>query len=202
MRWPKALLDALDQATRLLPVVVVGALAAYTWWLVQSTPFLGSGRGMKAPPTVPDYVLGHATIERFDAEGRRLSILHGEKMSHVVVGDLLTVEQPRLVGLDPRGQHLDGTAQLGHYAATDDLADLQGQAHVVIRGGSSGRSPLVFDGETLSVNVRQRSLKSDTPVMLTTNNGVVHGQTLRHDSQTGITDLGGRVHGQMAARPR
>jgi len=36
------MLDALDQATRLAPIVVVGALAAYTWWLGQWSRFEGT----------------------------------------------------------------------------------------------------------------------------------------------------------------
>lgn len=197
MRWPKPLLDALDQATRLAPIVVVGGLAAYTWWLVQSSPSVGSGRGLKVPSTVPDYVLQHAVIERFDAAGKRISVLRGDRMTHVVQGDTLTVEQPRMLGLDASGQQVNAQAKLGRYMATDELVDLQGQARVVLLGGGPQKGPLTFEGEALSVDVRQRLLASQQPVRITRPDGVVQASTMRHDGNTGITDLGGRVRGRM-----
>jgi lipopolysaccharide export system protein LptC len=202
MRWPKPMLDLLDQATRLAPIVVVGGLAAYTWWLVQSTPSLGSGRGLKAPSTVPDYVLQQAVIERFDEEGTRVSVLRGDRMSHVVQGDRLTVEQPRMVGLDADGQKVNAQASLGHYRATDEQLDLLGQAHVVLHGDGNKRGAITFDGESLSVDVHQRLMSSTQPVRITRSDGVVQGSAMRHDGNTGVTDLSGRVHGRLEPHQR
>jgi lipopolysaccharide export system protein LptC len=202
MKWPKPLLDAVDQATRMAPIVVVGGLAAYTWWLVQSTPSLGSGRGLRAASTVPDYVLQQAVIERFDDHGKRVSVLRGDRMSHVVEGDRLTVEQPRLVGLDDDGQQINAVATLGHYMATADQVDLQGQARVVMHGNAAGHGPLVFEGESVAIDVRQRQIQSDVPVVISRSDGVVRASAMHHNGQTGITDLSGRVHGKLAAQGR
>jgi lipopolysaccharide export system protein LptC len=202
MRWPKPVLDALDQATRLSPIVVVGGLAAYTWWLVQSTPAVGSGRGLKAPSTVPDYVLQQAIIERFDEDGMRVSVLRGDRMSHVVQGDTLTVEQPRMVGLDADGQQVNAQAKLGHYMATDDHVDLLGQAHVVLHGDGQKKGPLTFEGESLSVDVHQRLLNASQPVRITRPDGVVQASAMHHDGNTGITDLSGRVRGRIEPHQR
>lgn len=202
MRWRKPLLDALDQATRLAPILVVGALAAYTWWLVQSAPSAGGGRGVKAPSTVPDYVLQQAVIERFDEQGKRVSVLRGDRLSHLVEGDILTVEQPRLVGLDATGQQINAVARLGHYMATDDRVDLQGQAKVVMQGKGAAHGPLVFEGEAVAIDVHQRLVQSDQAVVITRDDGVVRASAMRHNAQTGMTDLSGRVRGQLAAQRR
>lgn len=202
MRWPKPVLDALDQATRLAPIVVLGGLAAYTWWLVQSTPVVGSGRGLKAPSTVPDYVLNQAVIERFDDEGTRVSVLRGDRMSHVVQGDRLTVDEPRMVGLDADGQQINAQARLGHYQATEQQVDLHGQARVVLHGDGGKRGPITFEGESLSVDVPQRQMVSDRPVVITRTDGVVRASAMHHDGKTGITDLAGRVRGRVEPRSR
>lgn len=202
MKWRKSLLDAVDQAARLAPILGVGALAAYTWWLVQSAPSAGGGRGVKAPSTVPDYVLQQAVIERFDEQGKRVSVLRGDRMSHVVQGDALTVEQPRLVGLDATGQQINAVAKLGHYLATDDQVDLQGQAKVVMRGMDKAQGPLMFEGEAVAIDVRQRQIHSDLPVVITRIDGVVRASAMHHNGQTGITDLSGRVQGQLVAQRR
>jgi lipopolysaccharide export system protein LptC len=202
MKWPKPLFDALDQATRMAPILVVGALAAYTWWLVQSTPSAGSGRGLRAASTVPDYVLHNAVIERFDEQGQRVSVLRGVRMSHVVEGDKLTVEQPRLVGLDPDGQRINAVATLGHYMASADQVDLQGQARVVMQGVQAAQGPLVFESESVAIDVRQRQIQSDVPVVISRSDGVVRASAMHHNGQTGVTDLSGRVNGQLAAQRR
>jgi lipopolysaccharide export system protein LptC len=202
MKWPQPLFDAVDQATRMAPILVVGALAAYTWWLVQSTPSAGSGRGLRAASNVPDYVLQNAVIERFDEQGKRVSVLRGIRMSHVVDGDKLTVEQPRLVGLDDDGQHINAVATLGHYMASDDQVDLQGQARVVMQGVQAAQGPLVFESESVAIDVRQRQIHSDVPVVISRSDGVVRARAMHHNGQTGVTDLSGRVNGQLAAQRR
>jgi lipopolysaccharide export system protein LptC len=196
------MLDALDQATRLAPIVVVAGLAAYTWWLVQSTPSMGSGRGLKAPSTVPDYVLQKAVIERFDEDGKRVSVLRGDRMSHVVLGDRLTVEQPRMVGLDADGQQVNAQASLGHYQATDEQLELLGQAHVVLHGDGMKRGTVTFEGESLLVDVHQRLMTSAKPVRITRIDGVVNASGMRHDGGTGLTDLNGRVRGRIEPHKR
>ncbi len=53
-----------------------------------------------------------------------------------------------------------------------------------------------FQGETLSVDTRERIVSSKLPVTLTQDGNVVRGQSMRHDERTGVTVLGGRVTGQ------
>jgi lipopolysaccharide export system protein LptC len=53
-----------------------------------------------------------------------------------------------------------------------------------------------FQGETLSVDTRERIVSSQQPVTLSQDGNVVRGQTLRHEERTGVTLLGGRVTGQ------
>lgn len=193
---------AFEHARTAVPLVIVAGLAAYTWWLVQSVPGLGGG-GRKAPaPSVPDYVLGQATVERFDAQGVRLSVMRGDTMTHYVEGDRLVVEQLRLVARDAKGQVLNASAREGRYLGLDTTLELAGSARVVASDGQGAQGPVTFEGEVLTINTATRQLSSNQPVLLTSPQGTVRGGSLSYDAAKGFTTVGGRVSGRLTtARP-
>jgi lipopolysaccharide export system protein LptC len=201
VKWSRAALMVVAQVQAAVPLLLIGGLAAYTWWLVQSTPD-GSQQARREPPaSTPDYVLGEAVVERFDAAGRRVSVLRGQSMSHFVSGDRLQVQHLQLVAQDPKGQHVQATAKEGRYLGTGSVVDLIGGAHVTATpaSGAPVTSPVVFDGEALTVEVDQHVLSSSRPVHLTHANGDLHGSSLRYDARSGISVVGGRVTGSYKA---
>ena len=94
---------------------------------------------------------------------------------------------------------MQAMARSGQYLGTDQVADLSGQARVVVRGVGEAQGPVMFEGESLQINTATRLLTARTSVMLTSDEGVVRGNRLSHDGRTGITEVGGRVHGQLKA---
>lgn len=197
MKLPKLLAAGIGLAQRLAPLAAVGALAGYSWWLVQSSADQEGLLRRKVAPTVPDHVMERAEVERFDAQGVRTSVLRGERMVHVPAGDHLAVTRPEFVGLDAKGQHVRAQASEGEYLGQAGVVRLQGQAQVEVRGTSSRGGPLYFEGERLQIEVDSRVLTSDTPVVLRNDDGVLRGSSLRHESREGITLLGGRVQGRL-----
>ena len=194
-----ALVDRLRSA---VPLVVVGALAAYTWWLVQSAPGADRDSRPKPPISEPDYQLSHATIERFDAQGRRVSMLRGIEINHFADGDRLVIQELNLVAETPQGQHLQAMAREGSYRGVSAVVNLQGQARVTARPGpdATGRAaqgPVVFEGEALALDTRAHQLASLRPIRLSSPDGVMTGASLSHDARTGITVVGGRVRGHF-----
>ena len=202
---PRALFQRLyGTAQRALPLVVVAALAAYTWWLVQATPKGDDGARRAAGSTVPDYVMRGAEVERLDAAGVRQSVLRGHTMSHVPERDQLTVVAPEFFALDPKGQRLQATADRGDYFGDTEAVHLRGNAQVELlalapQGRSAGRGPATFHSEAIDVDTRQRIVTSDQPVVLRNAQGVVRGSSFRHEARAGITEVGGRVSGQFKA---
>lgn len=204
MKLPRQLNLLVDHARTAVPLVIVAGLAAYTWWLVQSVPGLGGGDRKAAAPSLPDYVLGAATVERFDAQGQRLSVLRGDTMTHYLEGDRLVVQRLRLVAQNAQGQVLNAVGREGHYQGLDGTVELVGGAQVVASGGPAGQAqgPVTFDGEVLTVNTRTRLLSSDQPVLLTSPQGTVRGSSLSYDANKGFATVGGRVNGRLSsARP-
>lgn len=190
--------DALHQAQRVLPMVLVAAAAAGTWWLVQSG--VQKPRTVRDPvaATVPDLVLHGAVVERFDVEGRLVARILGQRMQHYKTEDLLQIEALDAVLLDRQQHTLLATARQGRYAQQDQKLVLEGAVRVTdVAQGQDVSQAMVFRGEELSWDDARRRISANRPVTLTSPRGVVRGSSLDHDLDTRISELGGRVDGQL-----
>ena len=187
------------QAT--LPLLAVAGLAAFTWWLVQSSRTEG---GAALPPVAssePDYQLDKARVVRFDAQGRLQAILDGTSMRHYPDTDKLVIDQPNLSARADDGRGLHAIAREGEADRGAEVVHLRGGVEVLATpaaGASAARpagGPVRFDGEALRIDTRQRVVASDQPVLLTQDHSRVEAQSLVYNELTGVAQLGGRVHG-------
>jgi lipopolysaccharide export system protein LptC len=186
-----------------LPVLVAAGLAAFTWWLVQSSPQNeGPARAAQAS-SAPDYALQEARVARFDRSGRLEAVVDGKRMRHYPQPDRLLIDEVQLLGRDENGQGLRATARQGEADQVAEVVTLRGGARVVATPapGKPG-GPVRFEGEALSVNTRDRVVSSSVPVTLSQDGDVVRGQSMRHDERTGVTVLGGRVTGRYQGPSR
>ncbi|HEX5373916.1 MAG TPA: LPS export ABC transporter periplasmic protein LptC [Aquabacterium sp.] len=203
MKWPRPVVVLVAQFQAALPLLVLGGLAGYTWWLVQSAPGTGGAARHEPPATAPDYELMGATVERFDVQGQRVSLLRGAAMSHFSEGDRLEVQDLQLVARNPQNQAVQARAHQGRYTGRDDVVDLLGSARVVATPapGSGMAGPLVFEGEALKVDMAHHVLSSHRPVHLSSPSGELRGSSLRHDARAGVSVVGGRVTGTYRVTP-
>ena len=187
----------LERAQASLPVLAAAGLAGFTWWLVQSSPQDEGPRPAAQVSSAPDYELHEVRVARFDASGRLEAVLDGKVVRHYPVPDRLLIDEVLLLGRDEQGQGLRATAREGEADQSAAVVTLRGGAQVVATPptGQPG-GPVRFQGETLSVDTRERIVSSKLPVTLTQDGNVVRGQSMRHDERTGVTVLGGRVTGQ------
>lgn len=187
----------LERAQASLPVLAAAGLAGFTWWLVQSSPQDEGPPRVAVASSAPDYELQAARVARFDASGRLEAVVDGKVMRHYPLPDRLVIDEVLLLGRDEQGQGLRATARQGEADQTAEVVTLRGGALVVATpaSGTPG-GPVRFQGETLSVDTRERIVSSKQPVTLSQDGNVVRGQSMRHDERTGVTVLGGRVTGQ------
>lgn len=187
----------LERAQASLPVLAAAGLAGFTWWLVQSSPQDEGPPRVAVASSAPDYELQAARVARFDASGRLEAVVDGKVMRHYPLPDRLVIDEVLLLGRDEQGQGLRATARQGEADQTAEVVTLRGGALVVATpaSGTPG-GPVRFQGETLSVDTRERIVSSKQPVTLSQDGNVVRGQSMRHYERTGVTVLGGRVTGQ------
>jgi lipopolysaccharide export system protein LptC len=205
-RW----LTLLDRAQSAVPMVLLSGLAGFTWWLVQSAPRLGGPSPVAQASSSPDYELSKARVERYSPQGRLMAILDGQTMRHFADGDRLEIDAVQLSARDPKGQHVQAVAREGQANGSTDTVVLHGGARVVatpasgaaVNGRLMDQSPVVFEGEVLRVNTRDRLVSSELPVKITHAQGQLQGGNLQYDERTGIALLGNRVHGRYNAPSR
>ena len=198
----------LERLQAALPLAAAACLAAFTWWLVQSSPKDTGPAGTARVLTEPDYVLTQARVARFDASGRIVAVLDGQRMQHRPDLDQLEIDQVQLSARDVLGRGLQATALRGVADANGKQVALQGQAHVTAwpELGASGPAaalpaPIVFEGEDLLVDTALRQLTSTQPVTLTRADSQIRGSALHYDGLTGLSELSGRVNGHYVAQP-
>jgi lipopolysaccharide export system protein LptC len=195
----------LERAQATVPLLAVAGLAAFTWWLVQSSPKFGGDAGPARASSSPDFELNKARVARFNAQGRIEAVLDGERMRHYPDTDRLLIDQLVLSARDDKGMGLKASALTGQADHKAEVVMLNGGARVTAlpakeQGPSLRSSPVHFFGEGLRIDTRNRVVSSREPVLLQQQGSQIKGQTLRYDDRTGITDLGGRVHGHYEAR--
>jgi lipopolysaccharide export system protein LptC len=182
-----------------LPLVVLAALAAYTWWLVQSMPTVQSDRAEALPASLPDFRLAQARVERFSAEGQRMRMLQGKAMRHFESGDRLVVDDMMWLSLGRHGgeseQQVQGQAREGQYSGEAGMVYMQGQARVIVTQANGAVS--TFTGEQLSWSEQQQVLRADKPVRLVSPQGQLQAESLVYHAVLGQAVLSGRVTGKL-----
>ena len=102
---------ALDQLVAYLPVLLMGALAMLTYWLVRHTPELVAVQETRAANHVPDYFMRDFSLKVYTPDGRLEFRVQGEHAQHFPDTDTLEVIRPRLTKLDEAGREFHTAAR-------------------------------------------------------------------------------------------
>lgn len=198
----------IERAQAVVPLLAVAGLAAFSWWLVQSSPKEGAQALPPVASSAPDYQLDKARIVRFDAQGRLQAILDGTAMRHYAESDKLVIDALAVSARDEAGQGLRAVAREGEADRKGERVLLRGDVRVTALPPSmpvasaastpSRGGPLYFTGEGLRIDTRERIVSSDLPVKLVQDHSQIDAQSIIYNDQTGVAQLGGRVNGRYA----
>src|SRR5690606_1684547 len=84
---------ALDRASLYLPIILMGALALGTYWLVRNAPRLVQPAAKEAPVHEPDFFMRDFTVKNFLGTGQLRSEMTGTEGRHYPDTDTLEVDQ-------------------------------------------------------------------------------------------------------------
>ncbi|RYF80507.1 MAG: LPS export ABC transporter periplasmic protein LptC [Comamonadaceae bacterium] len=199
-RWTAR--NVLDRASLYLPIILTGALALGTYWLVRNAPRLAEPVVAQAPTHDPDFFMRDFTVKNFLPSGQLRSELSGKEGRHYPDTDTLEVDQVRLRSVSPEGLVTHATADRGLSNGDGSEIQLFGNA-VVVRDASTqanGRvvPRLEFRGEFLHAFVNTERVRSHLPVTLTRGNDRFTADAMDYDNLDGVANLTGRVRGQIA----
>lgn len=191
----------LDRLTLYLPVLLMGALAMATYWLVRSTPMVSAPEPMVALQHQPDYFMRKFAVKTFDAEGRLKSEVSGGEARHFPDTDTLEIDQVHIRSFNEQGRLTTATARQAITNGDASEVQLIGNARVVRdvvpdKGGQL-QPGMTFTGEFLHAFMNTERVKSHKPVELTRGKDRFTADSMDFDNLDRVMLLTGRVRGQL-----
>jgi lipopolysaccharide export system protein LptC len=147
-----------------MPLLLMGLLAASTWWLVKNTPQGEGPLADKPPRESPDYTMAGFSITRFSPEGLVVLRIAGDSLRHFPATDRLEIEGVRIHAIAPDGRTTDATARRALANGDGSEVQLLGGARVVSQ--LEGAEVLELQGEFLHAFLRFERIRSHLPVQL------------------------------------
>ncbi|MGM9487792.1 LPS export ABC transporter periplasmic protein LptC [Ideonella sp. YS5] len=181
--------------TTYLPVLLMSALAAATWWLARYSPRSPDERSAQAVRHDPDYTAERAKLQRYNPDGQLIAQVEGEQVRHFPDTDEIEVDTVRLATAGADGRRTEATARQALAAGDGSRYSLQGGAHVVSTG-PDGRQ-VDITGEHLLVLAQQRQVQSDKPVTVRQGGSVLVADAMDFDEATQFVTLHGRVRATL-----
>lgn len=193
-----------DQMLGYFPVLLMGALAGLSWWLVKNTPVPADPAGAVTRRHEPDYTMQDFSIIGYRADGAMQSRLEGDRLRHYPDNDTIEVDGVRLRAVDAAGRATVGTARRALSNGDATQVRLTGGA-TLVREPGPGESPadrLEIRGEFLEIFSETERVRSHLPVVVLTGRGEMHAGSLDYNHVDRSGQLGGRVVGELRVTPR
>ncbi len=198
--WRRAL-RTWDQVSIYLPIVLMGALALGTYWLVRNSPVFSAQKAAQAAKHDVDYFMRKFTMKSFGEVGQLKSEIYGVEGRHYPASDTLEIDQPRILSISDAGRPVTSTGNRALSNGDGSEVQLFGNARVIREAvaGTDGKvlPRMEFRGEFLHAFVNEERVKSHLPVTLIRGADQFSGDTFAFDNLTGIAVLKGRVKGQL-----
>lgn len=187
-----------DILSNVLPLLLMGALALATWWLVRHAPPSLETRGVRAPREEPDYVMQAITLQRYTAEGRLRLQIEGRELRHLPMTDRIEIDEATVRAYTPDGRETVGTARRL-------VADAKG-AEVLLSGGARitgvtarGVSAEI-EGEALRLFPKEERVRSESRVRLRIGGDTVEAGGVEYTQRAGLVELSGPIRAELGPR--
>jgi lipopolysaccharide export system protein LptC len=198
--WRRAL-RIWDQASIYLPVVLMGALALGTYWLVRNSPVFNAQEAAKSVTLDVDYYMRKFTVKSFGETGQLKSQIYGVEGRHYTESDTLEIDEPRILSISDAGRPVTSSGRRALSNGDGSEVQLFGNARVVreAAAGFDGKvlPRIEFQGEFLHAFVNEERVSSHLPVVLIRGADQFSGDAFTYNSLTGIAELKGRVRGRL-----
>jgi lipopolysaccharide export system protein LptC len=190
-----------------LPVWLLGALALFSYWLVQNTPILSHTDADRPPSVKPNAyfyrfrLVGHGRDGKWDMQMTGQRAAHREDRKHY------DIDAPQMLKRSPQtGLLTQVSARHGQINESGTVAHLFEQA-VIYRPAQKGADgtlskPLEIRSEYLLIDDERNALQTDRPVVITQNQDQFKAEHMLALQQDGKLSLNGNVRGIVMPRPQ
>jgi len=192
----------LDRLVAWSPVLLLGGLAALTYWLdaqVQSSTARRDG----ASRHDPDLYIDHFSATTFSADGLVLQSLAAKRAQHYPDDDSIDLVDPSLTLTDPGKPRLTISAELGTVSGNREIVTLRGNVRATrdavtpAQGGGTAVGPATFTTESLRVTPKASRAETDKAVTIEEPRGIIRAVGLELDNKAKTLKLKSAVNGTL-----
>jgi len=192
--------EIIDRFIAWSPVLLLGALAALTYWLDAQVTAPAARRDGSTRHD-PDLFLQDFKGITFDAKGNPLETLSAARAEHFPDYESSELTRPRLSLAEPGRPTLTVTADRGRIDGDKSNGDFSGNVRVERAADPSesgdGRpsGPVTLTTSALHVTTKEQRVHTDQPVTIEDSRGIIRGQGLEFDNKAKTLKLNSRVSG-------
>jgi lipopolysaccharide export system protein LptC len=183
----------------LFPLVVLGALAGFTFWMERaSQEGVQATRGKERHD--PDFWINNLTLKRYDAGGSMQNMLAAKRLEHYPDDKSSLVFEPRMEAFTDRRS--TATADKARVDREIKHVRLEGNVQV-FRPGVAGQPDTVITTDVLEVRPDDEYAHTASPVTVTRGETVLHGAGgIEINNKTRVVVVKGPVQGIIDRKPK
>jgi lipopolysaccharide export system protein LptC len=185
-----------------LPVILLGTLALFTYWLVQNSPIMADPSGDAKPSVKPNAYFHQFRLIGFGPLGEWDMQLTGARASHRADIERYDIEEPQLfkrdaqTGVQTQGRALKGQVnESGTQVQLFGNAVLQRPAHKGVDGAMNKAFEIRSD--YLLLDDERHALETNRPVTITQGQDRFSAGRMLALQRDGKLELVGRVRGTL-----
>lgn len=191
-----------DRLVAWSPVLLLGALAAVTYWLdAQVQPPTERRDGSSRHD--PDLFLEDFRAVTFDASGKPREALSAQGAQHFPDDDSAELAKPRLSLTEPGRPTLTISADRGRIAGDRENGDFSGHVRVerdadpTPATGGEPSGPVTLTTDLLHVFTKEQRVQTDAAVTIEEPRGIIRGRGLEFDNKAKRVRITSHVSGTL-----
>jgi len=184
-----------DRITAIIAVLLLALLAATTYWYSQTTRL-----GALAQPVSregPDVVVDRVAMTQFDAEGRAVNKLIGERVTHFPSDDRVEVVRPRLISLREDQPQLDAKAEHARVEDSGARVILSGNVTLIRAASEDGEPSMRMTTDRLVALPDSEQFSTDAPVEIERGGSRIHAVGMDYDNIKRTVKFRSKVRGTI-----
>ncbi len=187
-----------DRLVIYLPILLMGALALGSYWLVRNAPIAPASAKDKPLNHEADYFLRKFSVKSFTPQGSLKNELFGGQARHFADTDTIEIDNVRMHNFNEQGR-LTTVTSANRAISNGDNSEVQlyGNATSVREAAADAsgvmQPKMEFKGEFLHTFVNEERLKSHLPIVIRRGNSEFSADTLDYDNLARVINLQGRV---------
>ena len=187
-----------DQFAIYLPILLMGALALGSYWLVRNAPVAQATATDRPVNHEADYFLRKFSIKTFTPQGKLKNELFGGQAKHFADTDTIEVDNVRIHNYNELGR-LTTVTSANRAISNGDNSEVQlyGKAisvrEAALDANGVMQPKMEFRGDFLHTFVNEERLKSHLPIVIRRGNSEFTAETLDYSNLDRVIHLQGRV---------